>query len=90
MLLGRKGLRAETDFLIFSVVIHLELADALFCFLSLARFPPFDSSSTEGTVIEHESFKGDITFNNIEFSYPSRPDVKVFNMKWRKIAYECL
>ncbi|XP_073253010.1 ATP-dependent translocase ABCB1-like isoform X3 [Porites lutea] len=60
-------------------------------FLIIDRVPPFDSSSTEGTVIEHESFKGDITFNNIEFSYPSRPDVKVsvdghnipsLNLKW--------
>ncbi|CAH3028476.1 unnamed protein product, partial [Porites evermanni] len=48
-------------------------------FLIIDRVPPFDSSSTEGTVIEHESFKGDITFNNIEFSYPSRPDVKILN-----------
>ncbi|CAH3192815.1 unnamed protein product [Porites evermanni] len=48
-------------------------------FLIIDRVPPFDSSSTEGTVIEHESFKGNITFNNIEFSYPSRPDVKILD-----------
>lgn len=43
----------------------------------LFKVPPIDSSSTDGIEIEQSAFKGNINFNNIEFIYPSRPDVKV-------------
>lgn len=48
-------------------------------FQIIDRVPPIDSSSTEGTVLDNASFKGDITFNNVEFFYPSRPDIKILN-----------
>jgi len=39
------------------------------------RVPPIDNSSAEGTRLD--SVKGNIQFNNVLFSYPTRPDVKV-------------
>ncbi|XP_078355076.1 ATP-dependent translocase ABCB1-like, partial [Oculina patagonica] len=48
-------------------------------FLIIDRVPPIDSSSTDGIEIEQSAFKGNINFNNIEFIYPSRPDVKILN-----------
>lgn len=41
------------------------------------KVPPIDSSSTDGIVLDDNSFKGDVAFENIEFVYPSRPDIKV-------------
>ena len=49
----------------------------LILFLLMYKVPPIDSSSTDGIEIDQSSFKGNINFNNIEFIYPSRPDVKV-------------
>jgi len=46
------------------------------CFC-LYKVPPIDSSSTEGTELDHSSFKGNINFSDIKFCYPSRPDIKV-------------
>ncbi|KAL9972823.1 hypothetical protein ACROYT_G019202 [Oculina patagonica] len=48
-------------------------------FLVIDRDPPIDSSSTEGEVLDDSSFKGNISFSNIEFFYPSRPDIKILN-----------
>ncbi|KAJ7379512.1 ABC transporter B member 11 [Desmophyllum pertusum] len=48
-------------------------------FLIIDRVPPIDSSSTDGVVLDHDSFKGNINFNNIELFYPSRPDIKILN-----------
>jgi len=48
-------------------------------FLVIDRVPPIDSSSTEGEVIDDSSFKGNVSFSNIEFFYPSRPDIKILN-----------
>ncbi|XP_067650527.1 ATP-dependent translocase ABCB1-like isoform X2 [Haliotis asinina] len=39
--------------------------------------PAIDSSSTAGK--KPESLSGTIRFNNVHFSYPSRPDVKILN-----------
>ena len=49
----------------------------MFLFLLIYKVPPIDSSSTEGEVLDDSSFKGNVTFSNIEFFYPSRPDIKV-------------
>ena len=48
--------------------------------LNVMKIPPIDSSSADGEVLDHSSFKGNILFKNIEFSYPSRPDIKVSYM----------
>ena len=48
--------------------------------LNAMKIPPIDSSSADGEVLDHSSFKGNILFKNIEFSYPSRPDIKVSYM----------
>ena len=53
------------------------MRNLIFLFLFLHKVPPIDSSSTEGEVLDDSSFKGNVTFSNIEFSYPSRPDIKV-------------
>ena len=51
------------------------------CVLSIRFFlykvPPIDSSSSEGIELDQSSLKGNINFSNIEFCYPSRPDIKV-------------
>jgi ATP-binding cassette subfamily B (MDR/TAP) protein 1 len=43
----------------------------------LTREPPIDSSSVAGDIIPDEECKGEISFNNIQFHYPSRPDFKI-------------
>lgn len=48
-------------------------------FQIIDRVPPIDSSSTDGIVLDDNSFKGDVAFENIEFVYPSRPDIKILN-----------
>ncbi|XP_015773938.1 PREDICTED: multidrug resistance protein 1-like [Acropora digitifera] len=48
-------------------------------FQIIDRVPPIDSSSTDGIVLDDKSFKGDVAFENIEFVYPSRPDIKILN-----------
>lgn len=45
-------------------------------FAILDRESKIDSSSNEGAVIE--SVRGDIKLENVNFSYPSRPYVKIF------------
>lgn len=50
-------------------------------FFFLCKVPPIDSSSTEGIELDQSSLKGNINFSNIEFSYPSRPDIKVNALK---------
>ena len=50
-------------------------------FFFLYKVPPIDSSSTEGIELDQSSLKGNINFSNIEFSYPSRPDIKVNALK---------
>lgn len=44
-------------------------------FAIIDRVPPIDSSSNEGRV--PDEMKGKISFKNIHFHYPSRPDVKI-------------
>ena len=41
------------------------------------RVPPIDSSSTDG--LRPDRTQGHIRFNNVRFSYPSRPDVPILN-----------
>ena len=49
----------------------------LICLCLYYKVPPIDSSSAEGIELDQSSLKGNINFNNIEFCYPSRPDIKV-------------
>lgn len=56
--------------------LSIEVAEYL-CFCFLCQVPPIDSSSTEGEVLDDSSFKGNISFSDIEFFYPSRRDIKV-------------
>ena len=44
-------------------------------FATIDRVPSIDSSSEEG--LKPSKVVGEITFENIDFSYPSRPDVQV-------------
>lgn len=41
------------------------------------RIPPIDSLSNEGRKLD--KVNGAITFENVVFNYPSRPDVEVCN-----------
>ncbi|KAF2077589.1 hypothetical protein CYY_001130 [Polysphondylium violaceum] len=43
----------------------------------LDRLSKIDPFSKNG--IQHENVQGDIEYRNVGFSYPSRPDVKIFN-----------
>ncbi|WOK97290.1 ABC transporter B family member 11-like [Canna indica] len=51
-----------------------EAATSIFAIIE--RKSKIDSSSNEGDVLE--DVRGDIKFQNVGFSYPSRPDVKIF------------
>ncbi|XP_068702225.1 ATP-dependent translocase ABCB1-like [Montipora foliosa] len=46
-------------------------------FQIIDRVPPIDSNSAEGVVLDDSSFQGNVAFNNIEFVYPSRPDIQI-------------
>jgi ATP-binding cassette subfamily B (MDR/TAP) protein 1 len=51
-------------------------------FETLARESPIDSCSQDG--LKPEKLDGDMTFDNVNFTYPSRPDVQIlcdFNLK---------
>lgn len=39
--------------------------------------PEIDAQSTEGKLLVREQVKGDLTFENIHFRYPTRPGVRV-------------
>ncbi|RHZ83267.1 hypothetical protein Glove_99g187 [Diversispora epigaea] len=41
------------------------------------RIPTIDSGSDAGTIIDKKSVKGRLEFKNIDFFYPSRPDVQI-------------
>ncbi|TMW59292.1 hypothetical protein Poli38472_004361 [Pythium oligandrum] len=45
-------------------------------FALIDREPPIDATSTEGAVVTQVN--GDINFENIAFTYPSRPDAKIY------------
>jgi ATP-binding cassette subfamily B (MDR/TAP) protein 1 len=46
-------------------------------FSTIDRVPPIDSASTEGLKPDASSVVGEITFHNVRFNYPSRPDVPI-------------
>ncbi|XP_050374960.1 ABC transporter B family member 11-like [Argentina anserina] len=52
-------------------------ASAASIFAILDRKSKIDSSDNSGMIIEH--LKGDIEFHHVNFKYPSRPDVLIFN-----------
>ncbi|GET00767.1 multidrug resistance protein 1 [Rhizophagus clarus] len=58
-----------------SVANALGAAKKLFAVIE--RVPAIDSSSNTGKKINKSEFKGHIEFKNINFHYPSRPDVPV-------------
>ena len=64
-------------YLLLSCVEKLALTVCYVNLFCLYKVPPIDSSSTEGIELDQSSFKGKINFSNIEFCYPSRPDIKV-------------
>jgi ATP-binding cassette subfamily B (MDR/TAP) protein 1 len=39
--------------------------------------PEIDAQSTDGRLLVREQVKGDLTFENIHFRYPTRPGVRV-------------
>lgn len=41
------------------------------------RKSKIDPMSNEGTIVRSSDIKGTITFKNVHFGYPSRPDVEV-------------
>ncbi|RKO97724.1 hypothetical protein CXG81DRAFT_13030 [Caulochytrium protostelioides] len=64
---------------IFSFTPNLEkaFAAAQSIFRILRSVPPIDSFSDTGKILDPTSVKGHIRFENIQFRYPTRPDVKV-------------
>ncbi|KAI9317560.1 putative ABC transporter protein [Dichotomocladium elegans] len=45
-------------------------------FSLIDRLPPIDTDSTEG-LAPKEGLRGDIQFSNVDFNYPSRPDIPI-------------
>lgn len=45
----------------------------------IERVPGIDSLSDEGVKLSNEDVRGEIEFKDVGFSYPSRPDVPIFN-----------
>ena len=43
----------------------------------LPQIPPIDSSSEEGRTLSPEEFTPVVELKNVDFTYPSRPDVQV-------------
>ena len=43
------------------------------------QVPPIDVYSDEGETIHPETFTSTVEFQNVDFSYPTRPDVPVLN-----------
>lgn len=58
----------------FTAITHAQAAAAKI-FTTIDRVPLIDSESKDGRTIEH--VKGSITFSDVQFTYPSRPDVPV-------------
>ncbi|KAJ3513963.1 hypothetical protein NLJ89_g2654 [Agrocybe chaxingu] len=52
----------------------------------LDSMPEIDADSTEGKIVERQSVKGHIKFENIHFRYPTRPGVRVL----RGLSFEVL
>jgi ATP-binding cassette subfamily B (MDR/TAP) protein 1 len=48
-------------------------------FATIDRIPLIDALSQDGLVLEKEAIKGEIKFENVNFEYPARKGVKVFN-----------
>lgn len=48
------------------------------------RVPPIDSDSNEGT--KKEKLSGEIEFKNVDFQYPTRPDVPILKNLSLKIS----
>jgi ATP-binding cassette subfamily B (MDR/TAP) protein 1 len=46
-------------------------------FETIDRIPPIDSASPNGLKPDVSTIKGEITFNNVRFNYPSRPEVPI-------------
>jgi len=46
-------------------------------FETIDRIPPIDSASPEGLKPDPSTVKGEITFSNVRFNYPSRPEVPI-------------
>ncbi|RLN94349.1 hypothetical protein BBJ28_00017818, partial [Nothophytophthora sp. Chile5] len=53
-------------------------------FKVIDRTPEIDSTSSTGRVLAHVD--GDIEFRNLEFTYPSRPDAKIYRNYSLKVA----
>ncbi|PVF91824.1 hypothetical protein CPB86DRAFT_846410, partial [Serendipita vermifera] len=46
-------------------------------FNTIDRVPPIDSSSPDGLKPDASAINGEITFHDVKFNYPSRPDVPI-------------
>lgn len=59
----------------------------------LAVLPELDVDSEEGLVLDHETVRGDITFEDVRFRYPTRPQVPILrglNLNIKKGQYVAL
>ena len=64
---------------------HLTFFDTAWCNFDTGfnifdfQVPPIDVYSEEGETIHPETFTSTVEFQNVDFSYPTRPDVPVLN-----------
>lgn len=59
----------------------------------LAVLPELDVDSTEGIILDHNEVQGDITFEDVRFRYPTRPQVPILrglNLNIKKGQYVAL
>lgn len=59
-----------------------------FFFLLSAQEPQIDSSSNAG--YKPDNIKGNLEFQNVYFSYPTRPDIKVLCMELIQISFKII
>eukprot|EP00833_Pecoramyces_ruminatium_P003492 jgi/Orpsp1_1/1177524/evm.model.c7180000061789.1 len=71
-------------------VILADIRKAVSAFINIIeiidRNPKINVRDVNGIKKDDGSFKGNLEFNNIHFSYPSRPDVSVLHMDDKKIT----
>lgn len=63
---------------------------SFFSFLALlsAQEPQIDSSSNAG--YKPDNIKGNLEFQNVYFSYPARPDIKVLCMELIQVSFKII
>ena len=46
-------------------------------FYTIDRIPPIDTDNTGGLTLSQDQLRGEIRLKNVDFTYPSRPNVKI-------------